>query len=158
MVPPVLNGPQFSAETVSGITGSISIACWLVVFSPQIIENFRRQSGESLSLSFLVIWLAGDVFNVLGAILQHVLPTMIILAVYCNPFAEEAADVQDTLADIILIAQVLYYRRYPYHTHHHVHHPSRRPSHLSPATPLINFERPPKKPPPISATKACQSS
>lgn len=82
MAPP-LNGPQFSAETISGITGSISIACWLVVFSPQIIENFRRRSGDGLSLSFLVIWLAGDVFNVLGAILQHVLPTMIILALYC---------------------------------------------------------------------------
>jgi hypothetical protein len=82
MAPP-LTGPQFSAETISGITGSISIACWLVVFSPQIIENFRRRSGEGLSLSFLVIWLAGDVFNVLGAILQHVLPTMIILAIYC---------------------------------------------------------------------------
>jgi solute carrier family 66 (lysosomal lysine-arginine transporter), member 1 len=82
MAPP-MNGPQFSAETISGITGSISIACWLVVFSPQIIENFRRRSGEGLSLSFLIIWLAGDVFNVLGAILQHVLPTMIILAIYC---------------------------------------------------------------------------
>ena len=85
MAPP-MNGPQFSAETISGITGSISIACWLVVFSPQIIENFRRRSGEGLSLSFLVIWLAGDVFNVLGAILQHVLPTMIILAIYCTPY------------------------------------------------------------------------
>jgi hypothetical protein len=82
MAPP-LNGPQFSAETISGITGSISIACWLVVFSPQIIENFRRRSGDGLSLSFLVIWLAGDVFNVLGAMLQHVLPTMLTLAVYC---------------------------------------------------------------------------
>jgi uncharacterized protein with PQ loop repeat len=82
-MPPPINGPQFSPETISGITGSISIVCWLVVFSPQIIENFRRRSGEGLSLSFLVIWLAGDVFNVLGAILQHVLPTMIILAVYC---------------------------------------------------------------------------
>ena len=85
MAPP-LNGPQFSAETISGITGSISIACWLVVFSPQIIENFRRRSGDGLSLSFLIIWLAGDVFNVLGAVLQHVLPTMLILAIYCMLF------------------------------------------------------------------------
>lgn len=82
-MPPPINGPQLSPETISGLTGSISIVCWLVVFSPQIIENFRRRSGEGLSLSFLIIWLAGDVFNVLGAILQHVLPTMVILAVYC---------------------------------------------------------------------------
>jgi len=156
MALPILNRPQLSAETISGITGSISIACWLVVFSPQIIENFRRQSGESLSLSFLVIWLAGDVFNVLGAILQHVLLTMIILALYCTGRGlRNFADMEDTLADIILIAQVLYYRKYPYHTHRHPHPATRRPSHLSPATPLLHFDRPPKKPPPISTIRAC---
>lgn len=46
---------------LSGITGSISIACWVVVFSPQIIENFRRSSAEGLSITFVVIWLLGDV-------------------------------------------------------------------------------------------------
>lgn len=62
---------------VSGIAGSISIACWIVVFSPQIIENFRRSSAEGLSVVFVVIWLVGDVFNILGAVLQGVLPTMV---------------------------------------------------------------------------------
>ncbi|KAL6232870.1 hypothetical protein BDW75DRAFT_10372 [Aspergillus navahoensis] len=85
-------------EALSGICGSISIACWVVVFSPQIIENFSRGSAEGLSLLFLVVWLAGDVFNILGSILQGVLPTMIILAVYY------------TLADIVLLGQCLYYR------------------------------------------------
>lgn len=89
---------QIDLAALSGICGSISIACWVVVFSPQIIENFRRSSAEGLSMTFLVIWLAGDVFNILGAILQGVLPTMIILAIYY------------TLADIVLIAQVAYYR------------------------------------------------
>jgi hypothetical protein len=42
--------------------------------------------------------LAGDVFNILGAVLQGVLPTMIILAVYY------------TLADIVLLGQCFYYR------------------------------------------------
>lgn len=85
-------------SALSGICGSISIACWVVVFSPQIIENFRRSSAEGLSIVFIVIWLAGDIFNILGAILQGVLPTMIILAIYY------------TLADIVLILQVFYYR------------------------------------------------
>jgi uncharacterized protein with PQ loop repeat len=49
-------------------------------------------------LVFLIIWLAGDVFNILGAVLQGVLPTMIILAVYY------------TLADLVLLCQCLYYR------------------------------------------------
>lgn len=68
-------------EAISGIFGSISIACWVVVFSPQIIENFRRSSADGLSIVFVVIWLAGDVFNILGAVLQGVLPTMVSLPV-----------------------------------------------------------------------------
>jgi hypothetical protein len=64
-------------DAVSGILGSVSIACWIVVFSPQIIENFRRGSADGLSVVFIVIWSAGDVFNVLGGVLQGVLPTMV---------------------------------------------------------------------------------
>lgn len=70
----------------------------MVVFSPQIIENFRRGSADGLSLLFLIVWLAGDVFNILGAVMQGVLPTMTILAVYY------------TLADIVLLGQCFYYR------------------------------------------------
>lgn len=91
--PPII----IDADVVSGITGSISLACWIIVFAPQIYENFRRKSSEGLSLMFVVLWLAGDVFNVLGAVLQGVLPTMIILAVYY------------TLADIVLLWQCLLY-------------------------------------------------
>lgn len=54
----------------------------LVVFSPQIIENWKRSSADGLSVVFIVIWLAGDFFNIIGAVLQGVLPTMIILAIY----------------------------------------------------------------------------
>jgi solute carrier family 66 (lysosomal lysine-arginine transporter), member 1 len=97
MFPPQ-QGISLDIEALSGICGSISIACWVVVFSPQIIENFRRGSAEGLSIVFLVIWLAGDVFNILGAIMQGVLPTMVILAFYY------------TLADVVLMGQVFYYR------------------------------------------------
>ncbi|KAL6453061.1 RTC2 Probable vacuolar amino acid transporter YPQ3 [Candida maltosa Xu316] len=102
------------AQAISGITGSISIACWIIVFAPQIYENFRRKSSEGLSLTFIVLWLAGDVFNVLGAVLQGVLPTMIILAVYY------------TLADIVLLWQCLVYGN------------GKNPDliHLSPANPM----------------------
>jgi solute carrier family 66 (lysosomal lysine-arginine transporter), member 1 len=97
MFPPQQN-ISLDIEALSGICGSISIACWVVVFSPQIIENFRRASADGLSVVFIIVWLAGDVFNILGAILQGVLPTMIILAVYY------------TLADIVLLGQVFYYQ------------------------------------------------
>lgn len=91
--PPII----IDAQAVSGITGSISLACWIIVFAPQIYENFRRKSSEGLSLLFIILWLAGDVFNVLGSILQGVLPTMIILAIYY------------TLADVVLLWQCLVY-------------------------------------------------
>ncbi|KAK2605489.1 hypothetical protein N8I77_008322 [Diaporthe amygdali] len=89
---------NLDVEAISGIAGSISIACWVVVFSPQIIENFRRSAADGLSLQFVIVWLAGDVFNILGAVLQGVLPTMIILAIYY------------TIADIVLLGQCFYYR------------------------------------------------
>ncbi|KAL8776233.1 MAG: hypothetical protein Q9203_003514 [Teloschistes exilis] len=73
-------------------------SCWIVVFSPQIIEIFRRGAADGLSLNFIIIWLLGDVFNVAGAILQDVIPTMKALAVY------------HTLADIVLLGQCFYYR------------------------------------------------
>ena len=71
---------------------------WIVVFGPQILENFRRGSSDGLSLRFLAVWLLGDIFNVVGAVLQGVLPTMIILAIYF------------TVADIVLLAQCLSHR------------------------------------------------
>ena len=45
-----------------------------------------------------MVWLAGDFFNIIGAVLQGVLPTMIILAVYY------------TLADIVLLLQCFWYK------------------------------------------------
>ncbi|KAF1991153.1 PQ loop repeat protein [Aulographum hederae CBS 113979] len=96
MYPPPQNF-NLDLEALSGILGSVSIAAWIVVFSPQIITNWRRGSADGLSIIFLITWLAGDVFNVLGAVLQGVLPTMVILAVYY------------TLADIVLLGQFFFY-------------------------------------------------
>ncbi|OZJ05371.1 hypothetical protein BZG36_01993 [Bifiguratus adelaidae] len=81
-------------------TGYISIACWIVVFSPQLWENYKRKSGEGLSIPFLIIWLSGDIFNLVGVVLQDLLFTMLFLAIYY------------TFADVGLLFQVLYYRRY----------------------------------------------
>lgn len=105
---------EFTSENVSGIFGSISIACWVIVFVPQIYENFYRKSAEGLSLLFVVLWLAGDVFNLLGAMMQHLLPTMILLAAYY------------TVADIILWAQCVWYDNEKIVD----------PIHLSPANPM----------------------
>ncbi|KAG5978334.1 hypothetical protein E4U55_006234 [Claviceps digitariae] len=97
MAPP-LGNLHLDVEAISGICGSISIACWVIVFTPQLIANWRSGSAEALSIQFVIVWLIGDVFNIAGAVLQGVLPTMIILAVYY------------TLADVVLLGQCFYYR------------------------------------------------
>ncbi|KAF2431870.1 PQ-loop-domain-containing protein [Tothia fuscella] len=97
MYPPS-SAMNLNIDAISGILGSISIACWIVVFSPQIIKNFQLGSADGLSVVFIVIWSAGDIFNVLGGVLQGVLPTMLILAVYY------------CFVDIFLIGQCFYYK------------------------------------------------
>jgi len=61
-----------------------TIACWIVVYSPQLYENYTRQSGEGLSVLFVVIWILGDLSNLAGAILAGLLPTVIILGLYVS--------------------------------------------------------------------------
>ncbi|GFZ43510.1 hypothetical protein JCM24511_01230 [Saitozyma sp. JCM 24511] len=94
MVHPLTN------EQLSNVSGAISIAAWIVVYTPQIWENYQLKSGEGLSVTFIVLWLLGDLTNLFGAVMAKLLPTMIILAVYY------------TLCDIILLCQVYYYRQY----------------------------------------------
>jgi hypothetical protein len=54
----------------------------ILVYTPQILENYQLQSGEGLSVLFVLIWLAGDVCNLLGAGIAGLIPTAIILAIY----------------------------------------------------------------------------
>ena len=78
-----------SADPLSLQTGWMSIALWIVVFTPQIYENYFLQSGDGLSVTFIVLWLAGDLTNSLGSIMAHLLPTMIVLGVYVSsPFTQ----------------------------------------------------------------------
>lgn len=57
MYPPSQGYGGLDIEAISGILGSISIACWVVVFSPQIIENYSKKSADGLSIEFIIIWL-----------------------------------------------------------------------------------------------------
>jgi uncharacterized membrane protein len=55
-----------------------------VVYSPQLYENYTLQSGEGLSVLFVIIWLLGDLTNLVGALLGGLLPTVILLALYVS--------------------------------------------------------------------------
>jgi solute carrier family 66 (lysosomal lysine-arginine transporter), member 1 len=56
----------------------------IVVYSPQIYENYYLQSGEGLSILFVIVWLLGDLSNLFGAVMGGLLPTVIILALYVS--------------------------------------------------------------------------
>ncbi|KAI9613020.1 hypothetical protein H4Q26_010291 [Puccinia striiformis f. sp. tritici PST-130] len=89
-----------SSESISSLMGWISFACWLLVYTPQIYENYLYKSGEGVSISFVVIWMIGDLTNLFGAVKQHLLQTMIVLSIYY------------TLCDLVLLLQIFHYRRY----------------------------------------------
>ncbi|CAD6580384.1 MAG: hypothetical protein CYPHOPRED_001206 [Cyphobasidiales sp. Tagirdzhanova-0007] len=80
-------------------SGFVSVGIWIVVYSPQIWECFTLQSGEGLSVTFLVIWLFGDLTGLAGALVQQLNLTVSVLAFYY------------TLCDSLLLYLLFYYRR-----------------------------------------------
>ncbi|OIW09733.1 hypothetical protein TanjilG_09406 [Lupinus angustifolius] len=50
--------------------GLISLVCWGVAEIPQIITNFGTKSSHGVSLAFLLTWIAGDIFNLMGCLLE----------------------------------------------------------------------------------------
>ncbi|XP_065873429.1 vacuolar lysine transporter YPQ1 [Euphorbia lathyris] len=78
--------------------GFISLICWGVAEIPQIITNFHTKSSHGVSLLFLLTWVAGDVFNLLGCFLEPAtLPTQFYTAILY------------TTSTIVLVLQGLYY-------------------------------------------------
>ncbi|OHE95873.1 hypothetical protein CORC01_08870 [Colletotrichum orchidophilum] len=84
-------------EVLSGIFGSISLTAWICLLLPQLLTNYKSQSADGLSMGFLIIWLIGDVTNLMGALFTHLAPTAVALATYF------------CFADLVLISQCVYY-------------------------------------------------
>ena len=84
-------------EALSGVFGSISLASWIFLLVPQLIENYKQGSAEGISLAFLTVWFIGDITNLAGALWAGLVPTVIALAIYF------------CFADLVLISQCLYY-------------------------------------------------
>ena len=89
--------PLTTREALSGIFGSISLACWIFLLVPQLIENYRNSSAEAISLAFIFVWFLGDVANLAGALWGGLVPVIVAIAVYF------------CIADGVLIGQCMYY-------------------------------------------------
>lgn len=66
-----------------------------------MIKNYKLGAADSLSFSFLTVWLIGDVANFIGCIFTHQLPFQLYLSAYF------------ILIDTILCLQWLYYVKFP---------------------------------------------
>ncbi|XP_022631565.1 seven transmembrane protein 1 isoform X1 [Vigna radiata var. radiata] len=85
-------------DEISFSLGFISLICWGVAEIPQIITNFRAKSSHGVSLAFLLTWVAGDIFNLVGCVLEPAtLPTQYYTALLY------------TITTIVLVLQSLYY-------------------------------------------------
>lgn len=84
-------------EALSGVTGSISLAAWIFLLVPQLVQNYTQGSAAGISLTFLLIWFVGDVTNLAGALWAGLVPTVTALAIYF------------CFADAVLISQCVYY-------------------------------------------------
>ncbi|KAM0032165.1 hypothetical protein Hdeb2414_s0016g00472061 [Helianthus debilis subsp. tardiflorus] len=86
------------SDEISFGLGIASLVCWGVAEIPQIITNFRTKSSHGVSLLFLLTWIAGDIFNLVGCLLEPAtLPTQYYTAALY------------TISTIILVLQSLYY-------------------------------------------------
>uniref|UniRef100_A0A0E0JGT2 Uncharacterized protein n=1 Tax=Oryza punctata TaxID=4537 RepID=A0A0E0JGT2_ORYPU len=78
--------------------GLLSVISWGVAEVPQIITNYKHKSTEGLSLAFLMTWIVGDFFNLIGCFLEpETLPTQFYMALLY------------TITTIILTGQTVYY-------------------------------------------------
>ena len=111
---------------VLGILGSMSLACWIVLLVPQLIEQWRLKLADGIAIGFISIWTTGDVFNLIGAVWAHLLPEVIFL------------DVWFCIADTLMVALWVYYT-YIYPKHHPRSHLRLGSSELEP---LIQGTRP----------------
>ncbi|XP_010432126.1 PREDICTED: uncharacterized protein LOC104716448 isoform X3 [Camelina sativa] len=85
-------------DDVSFALGIASLICWGVAEIPQIITNFRTKSSHGVSLSFLLAWVAGDIFNLVGCLLEPAtLPTQLYTALLY------------TVSTVVLVIQTIYY-------------------------------------------------
>lgn len=78
--------------------GLVSLLCWGVAEIPQIVTNFQTKSGHGVSLALLLTWVVGDIFNLVGCLLEPVtLPTQYYTALLY------------TTTTVVLLIQTLYY-------------------------------------------------
>ncbi|XP_057422307.1 uncharacterized protein LOC130716126 isoform X2 [Lotus japonicus] len=85
-------------DDISFSLGLTSLAFWGIAEIPQIITIFRTKSNHGMSLAFLCTWVAGDICNLVGCLLEPAtLPTQYYTALLYMS------------TTILLVSQVIYF-------------------------------------------------
>lgn len=81
------------------ILGWLSCIAWVIALMPQMWKNYKRKECESISTTFMMAWLFGDIGSVIGNILLDGPVTLSILfAYFCS-------------TDVVMLSQMYYYAR-----------------------------------------------
>ncbi|KAL1205284.1 hypothetical protein V5N11_011567 [Cardamine amara subsp. amara] len=85
-------------DNLSFSLGVISVISWSVAEIPQIMTNYKTKSIEGVSIAFLTTWMLGDIFNIVGCLMEPAtLPIQFYTAVLY------------TVATAVLYFQSIYY-------------------------------------------------
>ena len=85
-------------EFLSFLFGYASIGCWIFAQMPQLYKNFKNK--QYINIKFILIWLMGDICNLLGSKLTNQKPFQVYLATYF------------VMIDTLLLSQCVYYRSF----------------------------------------------
>lgn len=90
---------QHTRAMLANACGSISLASWIILLLPQLIEQWRLKSADGVAIGFIMAWFFGDLANLLGAIVGQLRSSIILLALwFC-------------FSDSLLIVSYFYYKR-----------------------------------------------
>ncbi len=79
------------------LLGLANIGFWLFAQAPQLYQNYKNSSSESLSGLFLTLWLVGDITNFIGCILTNQPKVQLFTSIYF------------LIMDVVTLAQYAYY-------------------------------------------------
>ncbi|KAJ5727815.1 hypothetical protein N7493_005635 [Penicillium malachiteum] len=136
-----------SLALISTVLGNLSFVSWLFAQLPQIYKNYQLQSTSGLSIFFLIIWCAGDVSNLIGALFTRQAGWQVMVACYY------------VFVDVTLVVQFVWYTHYKYrgyedlsHSCHHHHEDSERRGEFLQGVPLSGDSATHQQPGPVDMT------
>lgn len=88
----------YPVDYIPLVCSLISTVFWMFALMPQVITNYKNKQTEALSPVFVVVWLAGDIFTLAGAIISQQPMTMILCGAYF------------CLNDVLMLSQSYIYR------------------------------------------------